>query len=141
MTDDPNIKGTALERAVEAIEAMVIRAHPGLSEAPFTIQPRANVRCGEQTYKVDVYVKIHEGMIYEKRHIFECKNWKDPVPLEVIPLFVRKMVAIGATGTIVGRKFTEDAKREAKLTPGLDLVHFDDDIWAPINDVSGIGFS
>lgn len=125
-------KGDALERATRAIEEMVIRAQPGIAQAPFSIQPRAHLKKGDQAFEIDLLVRINEKSPYETQHFFECKNWKDPVDRNVVTIFARKMTALGAArGTIIGRKFTSEAVLEAKQTPNLELVAFTDDVWSP----------
>ena len=139
---DATEKGDALERATRAIEEMVIRAQPGIAQAPFTIQPKARLKKGDQSFEIDLLVRINEGSPYETQHFFECKNWKDPVDRNVVTIFARKMTAFGAArGTIVGRRFTDEAVLEAKLTPNLELVTFTDDVWSAFGSIEASNFS
>lgn len=121
---------------------MVIRAQPGIAQAPFSIQPRAFLKKGEQEFEIDLLVRINENSPYETQHFFECKNWKDPVDRNVVTVFARKMTALGAArGTIIGRSFTKDAQIEAKQTPNLELATFTDDVWSPFGTIGASKFS
>jgi hypothetical protein len=139
---DPNAKGTALERATRAIEEMVIRSDPKLAQASFSIETRARIPVGELSYEFDVLVRMNEGTNYSSIHVFECKNWSKPVDRPAVTIFADKMRRIGAArGTIVARSFTRDATLQAKETPHLELVPFDDDIWIPLGAIQASGIS
>lgn len=139
---DANQKGIALERATRAIEEMVIRAQPGLSDAPFSIEPRAKLQANKRPYEIDVLVRINEGSPYETMHFFECKNWKKPVDRTAVTVFADKMRLFGAArGTIVGRSFTEDAKAKSQETPNLELAVFTEDLWLPLSAIKATGMS
>ncbi len=140
--NDAAEKGDALERATRAIEEMVIRAQPGIAQAPFSMQPRARLKKGEQAFEIDLLVRINENSPYETQHFFECKNWKEPVDRNVVTIFARKMTALGAArGTIIGRKFTAEAVVEAKQTQHLELVTFTDDVWSAFGSIGASKFS
>ncbi len=131
--NDSNEKGSALERATRAIEEMVIRSQPGLAQAPFSIEPNARIPCSGVLLEFDLLVRINQGSPYETHHVFECKNWRDPVDRNAVTIFGDKMEALGAArGTLIGRSFTKDAEIQAKKFKNLELVSFNEDLWGPI---------
>lgn len=64
----------------------------------------------------DVWVTILPGTPYQTCHIFECKNWKEAVGVEVVDRLQTKRGRLkAATATIVGQSFTAPARAAARI--------------------------
>lgn len=140
---NPHQVGGALERAVRAIEEMVIRSDPGLSRAPFSIRPNAIITRDGMRYEIDILVTVNEGSPYQTIHLFECKNRKEPVSQADVTILADKVRELSAArGTLISREFTSCAKAKAAST-GTELVPFDDAVWFPLTAIQteGVGFN
>ena len=134
-----NIKGTALELAVKAIEEMVVKAQPGLSESPFSIERNVIITTDKVRHEIDLLVTINKNTKYETLHIFECKNRTTPVSKNDVIILAEKIRAIGAAkGSLVGRNFSKHAIAQAKKDR-ITLHKFDDSVWLPLSNFSFIG--
>lgn len=134
-----NIKGTALELAVRAIEEMVIKAQPGLAESPFSIERNVILTIDKVRHEIDLLVTINKNTKYETLHIFECKNRITPVSKNDVIILAEKIQATGAAkGTMVGRSFSKHAIAQAKKDR-IALHKFDDLVWLPLSNFSFIG--
>lgn len=128
-----NAKGAALERAVHAIEEMVIRENPALAKAPFVLESNALLSVNGVRHEIDLLVRINGGTLYETMHLFECKNRAEPVGKNDVIILAAKVAAVGAAkGTLVARAFTSDAEALARQHPSIALVPFTDEVWGPI---------
>jgi hypothetical protein len=133
---DSNAKGAALERAVHAIEEMIIRSSPSLAKAPFKLEPNAIVNVAGVRHEIDLLVRVNGGTPYESLHIFECKNRQDAVNKNDVIILAAKVSAMGAArGALVAREFTQDASAQAKQFPSIALVPFTDEVWGPIGSL------
>lgn len=92
-------KGAALERAVHAIEEMVIRENPALAEAPFLLELNAVLSVNGVRHEIDLLVRINSGIFYEAMHLFECKNRADPACKSDVMLLAAKVATVGARPT------------------------------------------
>lgn len=131
-------KGNALEHAVRSITEAMIRSDPTLKDAPVVVQQNKIIPKNGVSYEVDVWICFNQGTVFETAHIIECKNRKLPVGAPVIRDFVMKKNKLGAaSGTIIARKFTKDARAEAANESGITLLRFADEFWAPIKSLIG----
>jgi hypothetical protein len=111
----PIEKGNALESAVAAIEAHILRTTPGLSEKTFLIESKKIINVGGVHHEIDIFVTIDLGNGYKSIFIFECKNWQDPVGKNEVIVFSEKIAAAQAQhGYLIGRSFTKDARFQAE---------------------------
>jgi hypothetical protein len=111
----PVEKGNALEAAVAAIEAHILRTTPGLGENTFLIESKKTIKAGGVHHEIDVFVTIDLGNGYRSVFIFECKNWRDPVGKNEVIVFSEKIAAAQAQhGYLIGRSFTKDACFQAE---------------------------
>ena len=76
---DANQKGTALEKAVLAIERAILKASPLLSENAFKIEARHVLTVADVRHEVDIWVEVNIGPGYSSVFLFECKNWSEKV--------------------------------------------------------------
>src|SRR5713101_206774 len=54
----PDEKGRELERAVHAIEAVILESSPALREKPFTIEARKRIAVGGVHHEIDIFVTV-----------------------------------------------------------------------------------
>jgi hypothetical protein len=135
--EQSNAKGAALERAVHAIEEMVIKENPALARAPFVLEPNAIISVNGVRHEIDLLVRINGGTFYETMHLFECKNRAEPAGKNDVIILAAKVAALGAAkGTLVARAFTSDGEAQARQHPSIVLVPFTDEVWGPIGSMS-----
>jgi hypothetical protein len=91
-----NGKGNALEMAVRAIEATILRALPNYSEKTFRIESKKIINVGGVRHEIDIWVSVELGSGYDALFIFECKNWQEKVGKNEIIVFSEKISAIRA---------------------------------------------
>lgn len=116
-------KGDALELAVRAIEASILRTFPGFAEDTFTIEGKKIVTHAGVRHEIDVFVTVRHGSGYDSVFIFECKNWQDKVSKNEIIVFSEKVKAVSAQrGFFVAPSFTSDAESQAALDPRMELL-------------------
>ena len=75
----PDDKGRELERAVQAIGAVILKSSPALREQPFKIEARKRVNVGGVHHEIDIFVTVEAAKGYTSIFIFECKNWEAAV--------------------------------------------------------------
>ncbi len=118
-----NEKGRALERAVHAIEAVILESSPDLRENSFRIETRKQIVVGGVHHEIDIFVTVDSAPGYASTFIFECKNWAKPVNKNEIMLFGRKIsLAVAQHGYFVAKSFTKDAVAEAEQDPRITLL-------------------
>lgn len=139
MSDSKEL-GDALERAVRAIEELVIKSDPALSRSRFKITPNAVISRNGERYQIDILVTVNEGTGYETSHLFECKNRKEPASQNDVTLLAEKVrVLRAAKGTLISREFTSCAKAKAE-SAGVELAAFSDEVWFPITAIESVRF-
>ena len=123
MAMSPDEKGRELERAVQAIEAIILASSPGLSKQPFKIESRKRVKVAGVHHEIDILVSVEAAKGYTSTFIFECKNWEEAVGKNDIIVFSEKIKAICAQGGFfVAKSFTKDAAAQAASDPRLILL-------------------
>lgn len=116
-------KGNALERAVEAIEDLILRRSPAIKEKAYKIESKKIIAVGGVHHEIDVFVSFELGPGYNPVYIFECKNWKEAVGKNEIIVFAEKIAAAGAQhGFFVAKSFTADAEAQAAKEPRMELI-------------------
>lgn len=116
-------KGNALERAVEAIEGLILRTSPAIREKAYKIESKKTISVGGVRHEIDVFVSFELGPGYNPVYIFECKNWKEAVGKNEIIVFAEKIAAAGAQrGFFVAKSFTADAKAQAAKESRMELI-------------------
>ena len=117
-------KGDRLERAVLAIEQIILRDSPGYSQDRFRFASKRTIITEGVRHEIDVYVEIDHGKGYDTVFIFECKNWKDVVDKNEVIIFAAKIQATRAhRGFFVARSFSKYAIAQAALEPRIVLLH------------------
>src|SRR4051812_9441896 len=105
----PGEKGRELERAVHAIEAVILESSPALRERPFTIKARKILVVGGVRHEIDIFVTVDVAKGYTATFIFECKNW-DAVVVgknEIIVFSEKIDAATAQRGYFVAKSFTK----------------------------------
>ncbi len=116
-------KGNALELAVRAIEAAILRTSPMYNEKTFLIESKKIIRVGGVHHELDIWVQVSVGPGYDAIFIFECKNWQAKISKDEIVVFTEKIQAARAqTGFFVGRSFTRDAVAQAAKEPRIEVL-------------------
>lgn len=119
----PLDKGNALERAVRAIETVILHSTPSLRENTFKIESKKIVSINGVRHEIDVYVEVDLGSGYKSVFIFECKNWEAAVGKNEIIVFSEKIKAVQAQkGFFVAKSYTRDAEAQAKQDPRVELL-------------------
>jgi hypothetical protein len=119
----PEEKGRALERAVHAIEAVILESSPSLREKPFRIEMRKTLSVGGVHHEIDVFVTVEIAKGYDATFIFESKNWATPVGKNEIIVFAEKIdAAVAQTGYFIAKAFTKDAEAQAAKDPRIKLL-------------------
>ena len=115
-------KGHALEKAVHAIEQVILESSPSYREQAFRIESRKIVRVDDVGHEIDLYVTVDLGGGYTSTFIFECKNWQERIGKNEIIIFSEKIAATRAQqGFFVAREFTRDAIAQAAKDPRVKL--------------------
>jgi Restriction endonuclease len=113
--------GRDLERAVELIESLILRAH-GTPPQKVTIEAQKRVRTAGVPDEIDLFVQVQVAPGYESIVLFECKDWKKPVGKKDVDGFKAKMTRLRASaGYLVARRFTAGAKALARNSPKVEL--------------------
>lgn len=117
------IKGDALERAVQLLETFILGTNPATKDAIVTIEPKKIVAVNGVKHEIDIYITIDSGKGYKAIYIFECKNWTKKVDKNEIIVFSKKVEVVHAqTGFFIARGFTRDAEAQAEQDGRLKLL-------------------
>src|SRR6266487_6296745 len=117
------MKGDALEKAVQLIETYILGTNPATKEAIVTFEPKKIVVVDGVKHEIDIYITIDLGKGYESVFIFECKNWQEAVGKNEIIVFSEKIDAVQAQkGYFIAKKFGEYAQAQAKKDKRLELL-------------------
>ncbi len=117
------IKGDALEKAVQLLEAYILGTNPSTKEAIVTIEPKKIVVVNGVKHEIDIYITIDYGKGYKAIFIFECKNWTKKVDKDEIIVFSKKVEVVHAqTGYFIAKSFTRDAEAQAEQDGRLKLL-------------------
>jgi Restriction endonuclease len=116
-------KGNALEQAVAAVEANILRTAPGLAQETFRIDNKKIINVDGVHHEIDIFVTVEHGKGYDSAFIFECKNWQESVGKNEIIVFSEKISAARAQrGFFVAKSFTKDARLQASKDPRMELL-------------------
>lgn len=116
-------KGNQLEDAVKAIETVILKESSKFSEDSIKIHGKKILSVNGVKHEIDVYVEVSHAPGYESIFIFECKNWKGKVGKNEIIVFSEKIaVSCASRGYFIAKKFTRDAKAQAKKDPRIMLL-------------------
>jgi len=116
-------KGNALEEAVHAIEATILRQSPTLKENTYSIESKKRITVDGVLHEIDLFVTFYLANGYQPIYIFECKNWEAAVGKNEIIIFSEKIAAAQAQhGFFVAKSFTADAQAQAKKDPRITLL-------------------
>ncbi len=117
------IKGDALEKAVQLLEAFILGTNPATKDAMVTIEPKKIVVVNGVKHEIDIYITIDYGKGYKAIFIFECKNWTKKVDKDEIIVFSKKVEVVHAqTGYFIAKSFTRDAEAQAEQDGRLKLL-------------------
>ena len=117
------IKGDALEKAVQLLEAFILDTNLATKDAIVTIEPKKIVDVDGVKHEIDIYITIGSGKGYKAIYIFECKNWTKKVDKNEIIVFSKKVDVVHAqTGFFIAKSFTRDAEAQAKQDGRLKLL-------------------
>ncbi|SRR5258708_17675058 len=117
------IKGDALEKAVQLLEAFILGTNPATKDAIVTIEPKKIVDVNGVKHEIDIYITIDYGKGYKAIYIFECKNWTKKVDKNEIIVFSKKVEVVHAqTGFFIAKSFTRDAEAQAEQDGRLKLL-------------------
>lgn len=120
------IKGDALERAVQLLETYILGTNPATREATVTIEPKKIINDKGVKNEIDIYITVDPGNGYESVFIFECKNWEQKVDKNEITVFSDKITVTGATkGFFVAKSFTSDAEAKAEQDKQINPTYSD----------------
>jgi restriction endonuclease len=118
----PQLKGTALEIAVHAIENMILRESPSYNEKTFSFDLKKIVTVAGVRHEIDIWVSVDLGNGYTALFISECKNWADKVGKNEIIVLSEKIDAVQAQrGFFFAKAFTADAEAQATKDPRIVL--------------------
>src|SRR6266446_6691895 len=124
---DAQLKRSAPELAVQAIESAILRTFPGYSENTFHIETRKIVTADGVRHEIDIWVKVELGTGYDAAFIFECRNWQEKISKNDIIVFSEKIrVTSAQKGYFVARSFTKDAVAQAKKDQRIILLKVND---------------
>ena len=120
----PDEKGRALERAVHAIEAVILESSPSLCEKQFRIEMRKHLNVGGVHHEIDIFVTVEIAKGYSNAtFIFEVKNWETPVGKNEIIIFTEKIdAAVAQHGYFIAKAFTKDAEAQAAKDPRVKIL-------------------
>jgi hypothetical protein len=117
------IKGDALEKAVQLLETYILGTNPATKEATITIEPKKIVVVNGVKHEIDIYITIDYGKGYEAIFIFECKNWSKKVGKDEVIIFSKKVEVVHAQkGFFIAKSFTRDAEAQAEQAGRLKLL-------------------
>ena len=117
------MKGDALEKAVQLIETYILGTNPATKEAIVTFEPKKIVVVNGVKHEIDIYITIDYGKGYKAIFIFECKNWTKKVDKDEIIVFSKKVEVVHAqTGYFIAKSFTKDAEAQAEQDGRLILL-------------------
>jgi Restriction endonuclease len=117
------IKGDALEKAVQLIETYILGTNPATKEAIVTFEPKKIVVVKGVKHEIDIYITIDYGKGYKAIFIFECKNWTKKVNKDEIIVFSKKVEVVHAqTGYFIAKSFTRDTAAQAEQDGRLILL-------------------
>ncbi|GHO85238.1 hypothetical protein KSZ_32440 [Dictyobacter formicarum] len=117
------VKGDALEKAVQLIETCILGANPATKEAIVTIEPKKIVVINGVKHEIDIYITIDYGKGYKAIFIFECKNWTKKVDKDEIIVFSKKVEVVRAQkGYFIAKSFTKDAEAQANQDGRIELL-------------------
>jgi hypothetical protein len=117
------IKGDALERAVQVLETYILSTKHATKEAIVTIEPKKIIDVNSVKHEIDIYITIDHGKGYESIFIFECKNWENKVNKNEIIVFSEKIAVTRASkGFFVAKSFTSDAEARAVQDRRMTLL-------------------
>jgi Restriction endonuclease len=123
------IKGDALERAVQLLETFILGTNSSTREATVTIEPKKIIDDNSVKHEIDIYITVDPGNGYESVYIFECKNWEQKVGKNEIIVFSEKIDVTRATkGFFVAKSFTIDAEARAKQDKRITLLIATDEL-------------
>ena len=88
------MKGDALEKAVQLIETYILGTNPATKEAIVTFEPKKIVVVNGVKHEIDIYITIDYGKGYKAIFIFECKNWTKKVDKDEIIVFSKKVEVV-----------------------------------------------
>ncbi len=115
MTQSSIEKGSALERAVRAIESAILTRVPELKNNTFTIECNKIFIVNGVKHEIDVYIEVDLGKEYKSVYIFECKNRKSKVNKNDIVVFSKKIDVLQAQkGFFVAKSYGKYALAQAK---------------------------
>ena len=118
-----DLKGTALEKAVEAIEGIIVKAFPGYNEKNFRIERRKVLIIAGVRHEFDIWVEVDLGNGYRSIFVFECKNRTKKADKNDIMILSGKASAVSAQAAyFVAKGYTRDARLQAKLDPRMTLL-------------------
>ena len=117
------VKGDALEKAVELIETYILGTNSATKDAIITIEPKKIKVVRGVKHEIDIFITIDYGKGYKAIFIFECKNWAKKVNKNEIIVFSNKVeIANAQTGYFIARSFTRDAEAQAEQDDRLNLL-------------------
>lgn len=120
---DNVIKGDKLEKAVLAIENLILRHNPSGNPTEFKIENKHKRKINGALYEIDIYVELIQPKGYDSVFIFECKNWKKKIGRKELSDFIQKIKKFNATrGFFIANNFTRDAEAMARSEDKLELV-------------------
>jgi hypothetical protein len=118
----PQLKGTALEVAVHAIESMILGESASYSEKTFAFDLKKIVTVAGVRHEIDIWVSVDLGGGYTALFISECKNWTNKVGKKEIIVFSDKINVVQAQrGFFFAKDFTQDAEAQAALDQRIIL--------------------
>jgi hypothetical protein len=116
-------KGKALERAVRAIEELILRCRPEFSEQSFRIESNKILTVAGVRHEIDLHVTVLLGAGYDSVFIFECRNRREKVDKNDIIVFAEKISASRAQrGFFVALGYTADAAAQAAQDKRIELI-------------------
>lgn len=128
------IKGDALERAIQILETFILGTNPSTREATVTIEPKKIIDNNGVKHEIDIYITVDPGNGYDSIYIFECKNWEHKVGKNEIIVFSEKInITRAAKGFFVAKSFTSDAEARAKQDKKITLLIATDELDTSIS--------
>lgn len=118
-------KGNKLERAIGAIQSIILERNPSLQNSQITFKNKKIIILKGVRHEIDWIIEIDLGNGYKSIFIFECKNRTDSANKNDMIIFSEKIKVFNATkGFFIAHKFTKDACAQAKQDARIELITF-----------------
>jgi len=136
------IKGEELETAIEFIEKTILKYKSSLKDKDYFIERNKIIIKNGVKYEIDIYVEFDISLGQKFIYIFECKNWKKPVPRKEITDFNDKINLLDANkGFFIANKFSRDALNKTEEFSRVECLTFDREEFPKFSSIPNFIFN